>query len=108
LALSAVYQLPHTRARHALQADVVRVCGGQLGGPQARAMGCTASQNKGKGKSGAGTAPDNGVAGVAIPDHAKDAAQKNFGLTKHTVIKVRDAPAHWHCRVRLPCISAGS
>jgi hypothetical protein len=52
-------------------------------------MGCTASQDKHKHKTGQNnTAPGNDYVGPDLPEDAKKGAKKNFGLTKHTIIKV--------------------
>ena len=59
-------------------------------------MGCASSQDKpGKARPQAGAAATNGetkaarTEDAAITDYTKKAAAKNFGLTKHTIIKVR-------------------
>lgn len=59
-------------------------------------MGCASSQDKpGRTRPQAGAAATNGdtnaarTEDAAITDYTKKAAAKNFGLTKHTIIKVR-------------------
>lgn len=68
-------------------------------------MGCTTSQEKHKGNKNGAAAP-NGADNPGISEHTKKAAAKNFGLEKHTVVKVRTARKAMDCasrtRHRLP------